>query len=111
MTRERQVWWGATLGIVLALSRAFIADSTAAFQPELAMIEVKSNARLTATYVPTFIFQDSALWEGVYKHSFSDLSASRCCLGPDPIIAVILGEEWGLSAGYGCGRRPLLALL
>ena len=35
-----QVWWGATLGIVLALSRAFVQDSTAAFQPELAMMEV-----------------------------------------------------------------------
>ena len=36
-----QVWWGATLGIVLALSRAFVQDSTAAFQPELAMMEVR----------------------------------------------------------------------
>ena len=37
-----QVWWGATLGIVLAFSRAFVQDSTAAFQPELAMMEVGS---------------------------------------------------------------------
>ena len=39
-----QVWWGATLGIVLALSRAFVQDSTAAFQPELAMMEVQLDA-------------------------------------------------------------------
>ena len=42
----RQVWWGATLGIVLALSRAFVQDSTAAFQPELAMMEVHVSCAL-----------------------------------------------------------------
>ena len=40
-----QVWWAATLGIVLALSRAFIVDSTAAFQPEAAMLEVPPPTR------------------------------------------------------------------
>ena len=35
--------WAATLGVVLAISRAFIIDpGTTAFHPELAMLEVRS---------------------------------------------------------------------
>lgn len=37
------VWWGATLGIVLAMSRAFIAEECAAFEPELALLEVTAH--------------------------------------------------------------------
>lgn len=38
------VWWAATLGVVLAVSRAFIIDpATTAFHPELAMLEVVAH--------------------------------------------------------------------
>lgn len=35
--------WGATLGIVLAISRAFIGDDCPAFEPELALLEVTAH--------------------------------------------------------------------
>ncbi len=44
-----QVWvhcvgrWAATLGIVLAVSRAFIAEAGVAFEPELALLEVVAH--------------------------------------------------------------------
>ncbi|KAK2076101.1 hypothetical protein QBZ16_001437 [Prototheca wickerhamii] len=37
------VWWLAVLGVVLAISRAFIAEGTTAFDPETAMSEVVAN--------------------------------------------------------------------
>ncbi|EIE20298.1 APG9-domain-containing protein [Coccomyxa subellipsoidea C-169] len=37
------VWWAATLGIVLAVSRAFIAEAGVAFEPELALLEVVAH--------------------------------------------------------------------
>mmetsp|Transcript_4303 Transcript_4303/g.12400 ORF Transcript_4303/g.12400 Transcript_4303/m.12400 type:complete len:983 (-) Transcript_4303:227-3175(-) len=38
------VWWAAALGVVLAISRAFIVDDAAvAFHPELAMLEVVAH--------------------------------------------------------------------
>lgn len=35
--------WAATLGIVLAVSRAFIAEAGVAFEPELALLEVVAH--------------------------------------------------------------------
>jgi hypothetical protein len=35
--------WAATLGIVLAVSRAFIAETGVAFEPELALLEVVAH--------------------------------------------------------------------
>ncbi|KAK9802892.1 hypothetical protein WJX73_002447 [Symbiochloris irregularis] len=37
------VWWGATLGIVLAISRAFIGEDAPAHEPELALLEVTAH--------------------------------------------------------------------
>ena len=35
--------WGASLGIVLAISRAFIGEDAPAFEPELALLEVTAH--------------------------------------------------------------------
>lgn len=37
------VWWAAVLGIILALSRAFIQETGVAFDPELALLEVVAH--------------------------------------------------------------------
>lgn len=53
--------WAAALGVVLAISRAFIVDdAAAAFHPELAMLEVRVTHSLL-TLLPLLVFLSSLL--------------------------------------------------
>ena len=78
--------WAAALGIVLAISRAFITEQDAVFEPELALLEV-------AAHTPSSLLE-------LQRGSLSWIIES-CCLQVGCCAGDRAGNQQGLYHGAG----------
>lgn len=78
------VWWIATLGILLAVSRSMIVETGAAFDPELAMMDVVAHTH----YLPRH-------WRGrahtrEVQQQFQQLFQYKSVLFVEEVASVVL---------------------